>query len=101
MNRHPRQTKKGLRTGSVAAPLAMGGLALSAIAGPGRCNDQPGRQEGGRQDSQCANFGTVLVSGKTLYTLKPSRRPAPRACLKVWPALVLPKGVTKATAGRA
>jgi predicted lipoprotein with Yx(FWY)xxD motif len=42
-------------------------------------------------------LGTFLVSGKTLYTL--SKNDCNAACLKVWPALLLPKGVTKATAG--
>jgi predicted lipoprotein with Yx(FWY)xxD motif len=44
-------------------------------------------------------FGKVLASGKTLYTLKASSTPCTAACLKVWPELVLPKGVKKATAG--
>src|ERR1700728_224640 len=46
-----------------------------------------------------AKLGTILVSGKTLYTLKPGSTPCTAACLKVWPALVLPAGVTKAKAG--
>ncbi len=45
------------------------------------------------------SFGTVLVSGGTLYTLKASATPCTAACLKIWPAVTLPKGVTKATAG--
>lgn len=45
-------------------------------------------------------LGTILVSGKTLYTLKPSKTACSTACLKVWPALMLPKGVNKATAGK-
>ncbi len=44
-------------------------------------------------------FGTILVSGKTVYTLKASSAPCNALCLKIWPALVLPKGVTKAAAG--
>ena len=44
-------------------------------------------------------FGTVLVSGKTLYTLKPSSTACNAACQKIWPEVLLPKGVTKATAG--
>jgi predicted lipoprotein with Yx(FWY)xxD motif len=44
-------------------------------------------------------FGKILVSGKTLYTLKPSKTACAAACLKIWPELVLPAGVTKATAG--
>jgi predicted lipoprotein with Yx(FWY)xxD motif len=49
--------------------------------------------------AKSAKFGTVLVSGKTLYTLKPSKTACTAACLKVWPALVLPAGQSKATAG--
>ncbi len=45
------------------------------------------------------NVGTILVSGKTVYTLKASKTPCSTQCLKIWPALMLPKGVTKATAG--
>jgi predicted lipoprotein with Yx(FWY)xxD motif len=47
-----------------------------------------------------SKLGTILVSGKTLYTLQPSKTPCSTACLKVWPALMLPKGVDKATAGK-
>jgi predicted lipoprotein with Yx(FWY)xxD motif len=46
-----------------------------------------------------AKFGTVLVSGKTLYSLRPSSTACNASCLKIWPELLLPKGVTKATAG--
>jgi predicted lipoprotein with Yx(FWY)xxD motif len=46
-----------------------------------------------------AKMGTILVSGKTLYTVKPSRTACTAACLKIWPALTLPAGVTKAKAG--
>ena len=49
--------------------------------------------------AQNANFGTILVSGKTLYTLQPSSTPCTAACLQIWPELVLPSGVTAATAG--
>jgi predicted lipoprotein with Yx(FWY)xxD motif len=44
-------------------------------------------------------FGTILVSGKTLYTLKPSKTVCAAQCWTIWPELLLPKGVTKATAG--
>ena len=43
--------------------------------------------------------GTVLVSGNTLYTLKASHIACRSKCLKVWPALLLPTGMTSATAG--
>jgi predicted lipoprotein with Yx(FWY)xxD motif len=44
-------------------------------------------------------LGTILVSGKTVYTVKASKTACSTQCLKIWPALMLPKGVTKATAG--
>jgi predicted lipoprotein with Yx(FWY)xxD motif len=47
-----------------------------------------------------AKLGTILVSGKTVYTLKASKTPCSTACLKIWPALKLPQGVTTATAGK-
>jgi predicted lipoprotein with Yx(FWY)xxD motif len=46
-----------------------------------------------------SKLGTLLVSGKTLYTLRASKTACSTSCLKIWPELVLPKGVTKATAG--
>jgi predicted lipoprotein with Yx(FWY)xxD motif len=47
-----------------------------------------------------AKYGTILVSGKTVYILKSASKVACTArCLKIWPALVLPKGVTAPTAG--
>jgi predicted lipoprotein with Yx(FWY)xxD motif len=44
--------------------------------------------------------GTVLVSGKTVYTLTPSSVPCDAQCLAIWPALILPSGATKAKAGK-
>jgi predicted lipoprotein with Yx(FWY)xxD motif len=49
--------------------------------------------------SQSATNGTILVDGNTLYTLKPSETACTAECLKVWPALLLPRGMTAATAG--
>ena len=47
-----------------------------------------------------AKYGTILVSGKTVYILKSASKVACTAqCLKIWPALLLSKGVTKPTAG--
>lgn len=47
-----------------------------------------------------AKLGTVLVSGNTLYTLKASKTACTAQCLMAWPAVLLPKGVTSATAGK-
>jgi predicted lipoprotein with Yx(FWY)xxD motif len=40
-------------------------------------------------------FGTILVSGKTVYTLKPSNVVCGAQCLKIWPPVLLPKGVKR------
>jgi predicted lipoprotein with Yx(FWY)xxD motif len=46
-----------------------------------------------------SSFGTVLSNKTTLYTLSPSATACSTACLKIWPAVLLPKGVSAATAG--
>ncbi len=46
-----------------------------------------------------AKFGTVLSDGRTLYTLKPNAVACTATCHKYWTPVLLPKGVTKATAG--
>jgi predicted lipoprotein with Yx(FWY)xxD motif len=46
-----------------------------------------------------SKFGTFLVSGKTVYTLKASATPCAAKCLKAWPEVLLPKGAKSATAG--
>jgi predicted lipoprotein with Yx(FWY)xxD motif len=49
--------------------------------------------------AKISKYGTILVSGHTLYTLKPSSTACGAKCLKIWPEVLLPKGVTKAKAG--
>jgi len=47
---------------------------------------------------QNKNLGTILVSNdRTLYTL--NKKDCTGTCLTYWPEVILPKGVTKATAG--
>jgi predicted lipoprotein with Yx(FWY)xxD motif len=43
--------------------------------------------------------GTILRSGTTVYALQPSNVACTAKCLKVWPPVLLPQGVSKATAG--
>ena len=75
--------------------VAVGGISLSVIA-----STEAGAATGVTvSTAKNTKVGTVLVSGKTVYTLKPSSTACTAACLKVWPALVLPAGVTKAKAG--
>ena len=99
MNRQPRQAAHGLRIGGMAATaLALGGLSLSAgaVAPAGAATGRVAKSVVVKTVS-VASVGTVLASGKTLYTLKASKTACSTSCLKVWPELVLPKGVTKAT----
>ena len=49
--------------------------------------------------AKTSKYGTILVSGHTLYTLTPSKIACEASCLKIWPEVLLPKGVTKAEAG--
>ncbi len=77
------------------AIVAVGGISLSVLA-----SSEAGAAGAVTvSTTKNAQMGTILVSGKTLYTLKPSSTACTAACLKVWPALVLPAGVTKAKAG--
>ena len=46
-----------------------------------------------------AHLGTILVSGNAVYTLRASKVPCGTECLKIWPEVLLPKGVTTTTAG--
>jgi predicted lipoprotein with Yx(FWY)xxD motif len=79
----------------VGAIVAVGGISLSVLASTGAGAASAVTVA----STKNAKIGTILVSGKTLYTLKPSSTACTAACLKVWPALVLPTGVTKAKAG--
>jgi len=47
-----------------------------------------------------SKLGTILVSGKTVYSLKASKAGCTGACTTIWPMVVLPNGVVKATAGK-
>ena len=48
-----------------------------------------------------AKLGTILVAGgNTVYTLKASKTACTATCLKTWSPVLLPQGVTTATAGR-
>jgi predicted lipoprotein with Yx(FWY)xxD motif len=98
--RHP-ITTLGAPAGRMAvAALALGGLstALFGAASAGATTNAAAKKVVVSM-AKNAKFGKILVSGKTLYTLEPSKTACTASCLKVWPALVLPKGETKATAG--
>src|ERR1700677_4181494 len=76
----------------VGAIVAVGGISLSVVA-----SSEAGAAS--LSGTKTAKLGPILVSGRTLYTLKRGSTACTAACLKIWPALVLPAGVTKAKAG--
>jgi predicted lipoprotein with Yx(FWY)xxD motif len=95
-----RMTTLGGPVGRLAvAALALGGLSATLLGVDTAGATTDGAKSVVVSTAKSAKFGTILVSGTTLYTLKPSKTACTAACLKVWPALVLPKGQTKATAG--
>lgn len=86
--------KASLRLATAA--LAVGGLGASTVMA-----DAAGAAKAKRvvvATVQNPQLGTILVSGKTLYTL--DMPTCTGKCLTYWPALVLPKGVKKATPGK-
>ena len=81
------------------ALLAIGGLSASVVTA-GTAGAAGAATSVVVSTSKNAKAGTVLVSGTTLYLLKPGGHTAcGTKCLKVWPPLLLPPGVTSATAG--
>ena len=94
-----RQKRESAHTATLArwvgAIVAVGGISLSVIAS----SEAGAASTVTVSSTKNAKLGTILVSGKTLYTLKPGSTACTAACLKIWPALVLPTGVTKAKAG--
>jgi predicted lipoprotein with Yx(FWY)xxD motif len=94
--RQYRESTRGVRLARLAgAIVAVGGISLSVIASTAA----GAATRVTVSTTKNPQMGTILVSGKTVYTLKPSSTKCTAACLKIWPALVLPAGVTKATAG--
>ncbi len=95
---HTIRRRKNLRTlravGMAGALFAVGGLSTALAAGTA------GAQTSSTVSTmKTTKYGTILVSGNTVYTLQPSKTACTTQCLKIWPEVVLPKGVTKAKAG--
>jgi predicted lipoprotein with Yx(FWY)xxD motif len=99
--KQPRETTHRAPVGRMAATaVALGTLCASvfAVGTAGAATSQTTKRVV-ISTEKTKKFGTVLVSGKTLYTLQPSTTACTAQCWKVWPEVLLPKGVTKATAG--
>ena len=82
-----------------AAVLALGGLSALAFA-PSAAAAAPSQTTATQiSTAKNAKLGTILTAGNTVYTLKPSKVQCTAKCLKAWPPVLLPQGVTTATAG--
>ena len=79
----------------VGAALAAGGLSAAVVV----VDTASAATRTVVTTAKTSKYGTILVSGKTVYTLKASNVACGSKCLKVWPALLLPKGVTMPSAG--
>lgn len=82
-----------------AAALALGGLSALALAPSTAAAATSPTTASVISTAKNAKLGKILVSGNTLYTLKASKTACTASCLKVWPPVLLPDGVTTATAG--
>jgi len=85
-----------VRSHVVAVALAVAALAVvfAAPAGATTRSQTTASQVTTEKD---AKLGTILVAGNTVYTQK--GKACTGACLKTWSPVVLPDGVTTATAG--
>jgi predicted lipoprotein with Yx(FWY)xxD motif len=92
-------TRANLKGRVAAAFLVVGGLGLTVGASSASGTVHSHAQSVVISTLKTAKYGTILVSGRTVYTLKPNANKCTTKCLKIWAAVVLPKGVAKATAG--
>jgi len=100
--RHQQSATRWLLSGRVAvAALAVAGVSATAgsISGAGALSAHSASKVV-ISTGVSSKYGTILVSGHSLYTLKPIGSGCTSAkCLKFWPQVLLPKGVKKAVAG--
>ncbi len=93
----PRRIGATARLGVVA--LALVGASCVAVDSSGALASRAAKSVV-ISTSKNATYGTILVSGNTVYTLRPSSVACTAACLKVWPEVLLAKGVSRAVAGQ-
>lgn len=100
-DKHGNYSLRPKRATLALAALAAGGMSASLVASGASATTTPhATMKVVVSTATNSKVGTVLSDGKTLYALiKPSKTACTSACLKIWPALLLPKGVTKASAG--
>ena len=94
----PRASHAARRTAPIA--LALGALVASLVAtGPASAGGVRTTRKVVISTIQNSKLGKILISGRTLYTLASGKTPCLSLCVRIWPEVVLPSGVAKATAG--
>lgn len=84
---------------AVACCVAIGFAPLSSGAGASGSSVSHDTKSVVISTLKTTKFGTILVSGTTLYTLIPSGVACGVTCQKYWPEVLLPEGTTRAIAG--
>ena len=84
---------------AAAVAVALGGLSALIVAPTAALAATGSTTASNISTTKSSKLGTFLVAGDTVYTLKASKTPCTAQCLKAWPPVLLPKGVTTATAG--
>jgi predicted lipoprotein with Yx(FWY)xxD motif len=96
----PRRTLSRVSVGAAAAALALGvGVSSVAFADAAGASTTHKAKSLVIATAKNPTFGTILVSGNTVYTVKASKTACKSQCIKFWPEVLLPKGVKKAKAG--
>jgi len=100
MDQHPRPAKRWSVGRLAATALAAGALsAAMATMAPGIAGAQMSTTATTISTTKDGKLGTILVAGSTpVYTLK-SKKTCAGACLTARPPVLLPQGMTAATAG--
>lgn len=92
-------TRRGVTRKLLAARIAVAAVTVAGLSSTALAVDAGAA---GKKVTVTAfksgKLGTILASGKTLYVLD-GNKPCKGSCLTFWPALKLPKGVSRAMAG--
>jgi predicted lipoprotein with Yx(FWY)xxD motif len=100
LKKRPQNTGRRVLPRAASVALALGGLTSSILVAGSAGGATSKAKSLVISTTTNPKYGTILVSGTTLYTLMTATKtPCGVKCLKVWPRVLLPKGVKQAKAG--